>query len=65
MQELHEKFIHSRCCGAHWELVVKDNEWKLQCEKCGKSIGTEIKVTGPDLSNTGCEKCHSRSKLLN
>jgi len=30
-------FIHSRCCGSHWELVVRnDGKADLLCEKCRK-----------------------------
>jgi hypothetical protein len=30
-------YFHSRCCNAHWELVVTDDGLpELRCEKCGK-----------------------------
>jgi len=36
-------YIHSRCCGMHWELVYTDKgEYDLQCENCGKSAGIKF-----------------------
>jgi len=59
-----ELFIHSRCCEAHWELVVVGNKYELQCEKCGKPIGNSIKIKGPNMSKCGCEICN-RKRIAN
>jgi len=37
-------YMHSKCCGAHWELVKHNNIIGLYCAKCFKSIGDEFKV---------------------
>ena len=34
-------FVHSACCGAHWELRVDNDKCWLECEECGKS-GPEV-----------------------
>ena len=51
-------FMHSGCCMAHWELVYfpEDESYRLQCEKCGKPAGSEIKVSGPKI-DAGCDVC--------
>lgn len=43
-------FIHSRCCFAHWELVIHKNEMILKCEKCGKPLGPNYRVIEIDKS---------------
>jgi len=50
-------YCHSRCCGSHWELVVADGNWTLECEKCGQPVGGEIQVTGPEMNDCSCEEC--------
>jgi len=49
-------YVHSRCCMAHWELVYVGGEWDLVCEKCGRPIGSGIKVVGPKIA-CECELC--------
>jgi hypothetical protein len=53
-------YIHSKCCGKHWELVYDpiENCYHLVCEVCGRSVGEGIKITGPNLANSGCHVCH-------
>ena len=31
------EFFHSKCCGAHFEGVIKNGEFQVVCEKCGSS----------------------------
>ena len=52
-----ELFIHSSCCNAHWELVCRETIYSLECEKCGKDIGPQIKVEGPNLDGCRCKDC--------
>jgi len=33
------KFFHSKCCGAHFEGIIKDGEYYIVCEKCWKTVG--------------------------
>lgn len=52
-----ELYIHSKCCGVHWELVVLDDgSYDLRCEKCGKSIGPTILVCGTEKQE--CSVCN-------
>ncbi|RLD11847.1 MAG: hypothetical protein DRI44_02665 [Chlamydiae bacterium] len=40
-------YIHSKCCGAHWEMVW-DTKRKIvyfECEKCGRDSGIVIPDT--------------------
>ena len=40
-------FIHSACCGAHWEMILNTKTGKtiLECEKCGElCTGVEVKL---------------------
>lgn len=48
-------FIHSKCCGGHWELVVVNGIFDLCCENCGKPIGPQVKVTSTIPKNK--QKC--------
>jgi formate dehydrogenase maturation protein FdhE len=48
-------YIHSKCCMAHWELVIKDTKYILQCEKCGKS--SNIKISSIPTKNIKCDMC--------
>jgi hypothetical protein len=48
-------YIHSRCCNSHWELVVSDGVYKLQCEKCGKDSG--VGIIPPMVGPCECEIC--------
>ena len=59
-------FIHSKCCNAHWELVlIKNGNYELICEKCGTSAGTHIMVfINPDVVACGCFKCKNPLKPL-
>jgi hypothetical protein len=57
-----EMFIHSRCCMAHWELVVRDGIWSLECEKCGKPVGSGVSVIGPDMSECSCATCGGKGE---
>ena len=50
-------YVHSKCCGAHWELLVVDGIWKLECEKCGMPVGSSVSVIGPTMNNCQCEEC--------
>lgn len=50
-------YIHSRCCNAAWFLVWRHGRYDLECAKCGKSAGTTIKITGPELTGCECEYC--------
>jgi hypothetical protein len=51
-------FIHSRCCNAHWELLVGSDTGKarLVCEKCGKEAGESVKVM-LGFKVDGCDVC--------
>ena len=51
-----EMFVHSRCCMAHWELVVRDGVWGLECEECGTPTN-DITVIGPNIEGCHCEEC--------
>lgn len=55
-------FVHSKCCGSHWELVYNphENKYALQCDSCGKSIGSSIKIEGPSLSDCECLECQKK-----
>jgi len=59
-------FVHSACCGGHWELYFDKTkrEWGLCCPECGKSPGDNIKVTGPNMSSNECEcgECKKEKK---
>ncbi len=63
-------FVHSKCCGGHWELVViqddETNQADLICEKCRKSIGPEVVVmvnTEKKLTCSACEgECNEEPK---
>ena len=55
-------FVHSKCCMAHWELVVEDGKYSLQCENCGKPIGPSVKITGP--TDVSCELCEEDKETL-
>ena len=47
-------FMHSRCCMGHWKLAVKEDEYKLECEGCGRDSGVRF-TTKP--AETKIEKC--------
>lgn len=32
-------FFHSKCCGVHFEGVIKDGKPYVACEKCLKIVG--------------------------
>jgi len=59
------RYIHSKCCMAHWELVynIEEKEYGLFCEKCGKPAGLFF-VSNEELSNeeldTECEHCKDK-----
>ena len=57
-------FIHSKCCGGHWELSFdkKTKEYDLSCEHCGLRASSRIKVVGPDLSKRGCDDCNNKGE---
>ena len=38
-------YMHSKCCGADWDLVRHKGRVGLYCAKCLKYIGDEIRVT--------------------
>lgn len=60
---MEKMFIHSKCCTGHWELVKNENgKYGLECVICGKSIGSSIHVTGPELENCECEECKKKRK---
>ena len=41
MDQMH-LYIHSACCGAHWEIGTDhNNKIVIACEKCGKKIEPE------------------------
>ena len=53
-----EVYCHSRCCGAHWELVIRNGIWGLECEKCGKPVGNGVSVIGPShMGDCKCDEC--------
>jgi hypothetical protein len=31
-------FFHSKCCGKHFEIVIKNGKFSIVCEKCGKFV---------------------------
>ena len=50
-------YIHSRCCGVHWELVVMDNgQADLLCEKCRKSVGPEVRTILTSMDKLECSE---------
>ena len=54
------KYIHSKCCQAHWELANYNGVLGLYCEKCYTPAGDIIKilVTQPEVvENMKCAKC--------
>jgi len=53
----YELYIHSRCCGGHWELVYGDGKYDLICEKCGKPSG--FGLIAPVVGKPECEQCKS------
>ena len=57
VKKRHEMFVHSKCCGAHWELICEEGDWRLECENCGMPIGSGVTVTGPDMGDCSCEEC--------
>lgn len=50
-------FVHSKCCGAHWELCYEGGTWTLECERCGQSPGSGLEVVGPTLDECTCASC--------
>ena len=55
-------YLHSACCGRHWELVSKNGAFNLECESCGKSFGGVIKITGlPKFKKCSC--CNGKLSL--
>jgi hypothetical protein len=64
--EEHKKlFLHSGCCGGHWELTYQNGKYHIECEECGRPF-TGIKITGPLRSQEECECeiCKKREKGL-
>lgn len=53
-------FIHSKCCNDHWELVVREGIWQLECVKCGKPVGSGVSVIGPHIGDCICEECKKK-----
>lgn len=52
-----EFYIHSRCCNAHWELVLlPDEKLELRCEKCGKATNLVVKNPGIARECAVCSK---------
>jgi len=33
------EFFHSKCCGKHFDGVIKENRLFIVCEECGKLCG--------------------------
>jgi len=54
-----EFFVHSGCCGRHWELVYDADSglYQLRCEVCGQKVGEGVEMTGPllEVKCTCCE----------
>ena len=52
-------FVHSRCCNAHWELVIlPDGSAGLLCENCGRDIGPDVMViVHSEPGECECEEC--------
>jgi hypothetical protein len=52
-------FIHSKCCGAHWELTYdpQTGGYSLECEVCGKPVASGVEVIGPNLEGRTCVEC--------
>ena len=49
-------FAQSACCNANWDLVWNGGAvYDLECEECGTSIGSDIKVSGPYYSERKCD----------
>jgi formate dehydrogenase maturation protein FdhE len=67
--EEHEpvRFLHSACCGAHWEVVIKqDGTGRLQCERCGMGLAQSlVKVTHTiQFEGCMCDVCSSEGKRV-
>lgn len=63
-ETMEKLYIHSKCCNAHWELVIKeDGSCDLECEVCGKSIGRRVDIDIPKerLKCDLCGKWHTVS----
>lgn len=59
-----EKFyIHSKCCGEHWELTYQDGVYGLECLKCGKLAGP-LKIQGPIIPDGECKCAICESKKV-
>jgi hypothetical protein len=50
-------YVHSKCCGGHWELCfdMHKKRWYLECPQCGKEAGGII-LAGPELDGK-CDCC--------
>lgn len=51
-------YIHSKCHGAHWELVfdIQTKQYRLQCEKCGKPLGRVVDIVSNFIPSR-CSRC--------
>lgn len=58
---MEEFYIHSKCCNSHWELVVRGDNFSLQCENCGKDIGPSVQVIG-SIEKKECACCGSKGR---
>jgi len=42
-------YIHSKCCGKHWELGRTCDGLVLVCEACYLTIGPDVEVRSPEI----------------
>ncbi len=51
-------YLHSKCCGAHWELVLTcDETMELRCEQCGERTNLQISTPDSLKEDVKCSAC--------